>query len=127
MVEVVIYCVVVVPDFGDGIDSPLGQYPGTDALCKGRALPVIKPSSKTGPFQDFQVLLRSDCLFSSVSPPVPHMVYSPAVPGLDIEDPRGFLVALQPPPPPLKRNPGPEDIKRSPPNFPSDTPASHPV
>jgi hypothetical protein len=27
VVEVVIYCVVVVPDFGDGIDYPIGTIP----------------------------------------------------------------------------------------------------
>lgn len=71
VVEVVIYCLVVVPDFGDGIDSPLGQYPelmhcAKDALCQ-----LLSRVRKPGRFMDFQVLLRSDCLFSSVSPPVP--------------------------------------------------------
>jgi hypothetical protein len=75
VVEVVIYCVVV-PDFGNEIDSPLGQYPGTDALCKGRALPVIKPSSKTGPFHGFSSPAAQRLfIFVSLSPCSPHGLF----------------------------------------------------
>jgi hypothetical protein len=106
VVEVVIYCVVVVPDFGDGIDSPLGRYLGTDV--SGKKTQFASCSA------EFEIRVVSR-IFKSCCATTVYFRRSPPCP-------QGFPCG--PPVPPLKRNPGPEEITRSP-NFPSDTAASH--